>query len=93
MKISEHFDGRNLIHMMYGSENIDILKSLWGKDGDLERWSELLHACYWELSYVRAGGDNGYLANPPIAIERIKYLEELIAFLEGAGIQAINDAP
>lgn len=40
-----------------------------------------------------AGGDDGYLDNPPINMERIEYLEELIGFLEGVGIQTVNDAP
>ena len=93
MDILEHLDGRDMIHMMYGSESIETFKALWKKDKDLEKWSQLLHSCYWELSYARAGGDEGYLANPPIAVERINYLEALIDFLEGVGIQAVNDAP
>ena len=82
-----------MIHMMYGSESIETFKTLWEKDKDLKKWSELLHACYWELSYERAGGDVGYLADPPIAMGKIEYLEELIGFLEGVGIQTVNDAP
>ena len=86
-------DGRDMIHMMYGSESIETFKALWEQDKDPEKWSNLLHSCYWELSYARAGGDEGYLSRPPIAAERFKYLEEMIAFLEGVGIRAINDAP
>ena len=93
MDVLEHHDGRDMIHMMYGSESIETFKTLWWKEKDPEKWSQLLHACYWELSYARAGGDEGYLDNPPINVERTKYLEELIVFLEEVGIQAINDAP
>ena len=93
MDALEQLDGRDMIHMMYDSENIETFKALWEKDKDLKKWSQLLYSCYWELSYERAGGDEGYLVNPPINMERIKYLEEMIAFLESAGIQAINDAP
>ena len=93
MDLLEHIDGRNMIHMMYGSESIETFKALWEQDKDLEKWSQLLHSCYWELSYTRAGGDQGYLDNPPINMERIKYLEELIGFLEEVGVRAVNDAP
>ena len=93
MDTQEHIDGRDMIHMMYGNESIETFKALWEQDKDLEKWCQLLHACYWELSYTRAGGDEGYLDNPPINVERIKYLEELVAFLEGEGIRATNDAP
>ena len=93
MDTREHIDGRDMIHMMYGSESIETFKALLEQDKDLEKWSQLLNACYWELSYTRAGGDEGYLDNPPINMERIKYLEELVAFLEGEGIRATNDAP
>ena len=93
MDVLEHIDGRDMIDMMYGSESIETFKALWEKEKDPKKWSQLLHACYWELSYARAGGDEGYLDNPPINVERTKYLEELIVFLEEVGIQAINDAP
>lgn len=93
MDVLEYIDGRDMIHMMYGSECMETFKALWEKEKDPEKWSQLLHACYWELSYARAGGDEGYLDNPPINLERIKYLEELIGFLREAGIQAVNDAP
>ena len=89
----KHLDGRDLVQMMCGSESIEIFKALWEQDKDLEKWSQLLHSCYWELSYTRAGGDEGYLDKPPINVERIKYLEELIGFLKEVGIQAVNDAP
>ena len=93
MDALEHLDGRDLVQMMYGSESIENFKALWAQDKDLEKWSQLLHSCYWELSYTRAGGDEGYLDNPPINVERIKYLEELVGFLKEVGIQAVNDAP
>jgi hypothetical protein len=93
MDTQEHIDGRDMIHMMYGNECIETFKALWEQDKGLEKWSQLLHSCYWELSYTRAGGDEGYLDNPPINVERIKYLEELVAFLEGEGIRATHDAP
>ena len=93
MDTQEHIDGRDMIHMMYGNESIETFKALWEQDKDPEKWSQLLHSCYWELSYTRAGGDEGYLDNPPINMERIKYLGELIGFLEEVGIRAVNDAP
>ena len=89
----EHLDRRDLVQMMYGSESIENFKALWEQDKDLEKWSQLLHSCYWELSYTCAGGDEGYLDNPPINVGRIKYLEVLIGFLKEVDIQAVNDAP
>lgn len=89
----EHLDRRDLVQMMYGSESIENFKALWEQDKNLEKWSQLLHSCYWELSYSCAGGDDGYLDNPPINVGRIKYLEELIGFLKEVDIQAVNDAP
>ena len=64
----EHLDRRDLVQMMYGSESIENFKDLWEQDKDPEKWSQLLHSCYWELSYTRAGGDEGYLDNPPINV-------------------------
>ena len=93
MDVLEHIDGRDMIDMMYGRESIETFKTLWEKEKDPEKWSELLHMCYWEVSYERVGGDEGYPDNPPINVERIKYLEELIGFLEEVGIRAVNDAP
>ncbi len=58
-----------------------------------KKWSELLHMCYWEQSYEGVGGDEGYLEDHPINEKRLKYLEELIDFLEQSGVQAINNAP
>lgn len=93
MDMQKAFDGYDLIDMMFDSEGLDTFKALWEKDKGLEKWSELLHMCYWEISYARAGGDEGYLDDPPINMERIKYLEELIGFLKEVGIQTVNDAP
>ena len=93
MNITEKFDGHDLIHRMFDSESIETFKALWEKEKDSEKWSQLLHSCYWELSYTRAGGDHGHLDNPPMNTARITYLEELIGFLEGVGTQAVNDAP
>ena len=89
----EIIDECDLVDMMYDNEKLDSFKSLWEKDNDLKKWSHLLQSCYWEISYERVGGDYGYLENPPINITRIRYLEQLIDFLETAGIQAVNDAP
>lgn len=91
--MTESFDEYDLIDMMYDSEDIETFKSLWQQDKDLEKWGELLHSCYWEESYESVGGDEGYLENPPINVKRLDYLHELIAFLEGVGIQAENDVP
>ena len=93
MDMQKTFDEHDLIDMMFDGESIDTFKSLWDKDKDAEKWSELLHMCYWEVSYERVGGDEGYLDNPPINVAKIKYLEELIKFLDELGVQAINDAP
>lgn len=93
MSISNNFDRDDLVDMMFESESIDTFKSLWDKDKDAKKWSELLHSCYWEQSYESVGGDEGYLDDPPINKKRLKYLEELIDFLEKAGVQTINDAP
>ena len=87
------FDEYDLIDMMFEGTDIDTFKLLWGKDKDAKKWSELLHLCYWEQSYESVGGDNGYLDDPPINEKKLKYLEELIDFLEKAGVRAINDAP
>ena len=87
------FDEYTLIDMMFDSECVDKFKSLWDENKDAEKWGHLLRMCYWEISYAHVGGDEGYLDNPPINVGRIKYLEELIDFLEKLGIQAIDDAP
>ena len=87
------FNESDLIDMMFDDVDIGVFKALFEKDKDPKKWSTLLHMCYWERSYERVGGDLGYLENPPINEERLKYLDELIAFLEGAGIEAVNNAP
>lgn len=87
------FDEHDLIDMMFESTDIDTFKLLWDNDNDAKKWSELLHMCYWEQSYESVGGDEGYLEDPPINEKRLKYLEELIDFLEQSGVQAINNAP
>ena len=38
-------------------------------------------------------GDDGNLENPPINVERLNYLRELITFFGEMGIQAIDNAP
>lgn len=93
MDIQKAFDEHDLIDMMFESTDIDTFKLLWDNDNDAKKWSELLHMCYWEQSYESVGGDEGYLEDPPINEKRLKYLEELIDFLEQSGVQAINDAP
>lgn len=93
MDMQKTFDKYDLTNMMYESADIDIFKSLWDKDKDKEKWSSLLNSCYWEQSYVRVGGDEGYLEDPPINEKRLKYLEELINFLEESGIKAENNSP
>lgn len=90
---SKEFNEDDLIDMMFASTDIGAFKILFEKDKDAEKWSELLHMCYWEQSYESVGGDEGYLKNPPINEKRLKYLEELIKFLEDSGIEAVNDAP
>ena len=87
------FDEHDLISMMFERADIDAFKLLWDKDKDAEKWSKLLHMCYWEQSYESVGGDEGYLDDPPINEKRLKYLKELIEFLEQSGVQAINNAP
>lgn len=86
MKLDEYA----LIDMMFDSSNIDSFKALWEQDKDAEKWGHLLHMCYCEESYESVGGDEGYLDNSPINVERLKYLEELISFLEGLGIKEVS---
>ena len=93
MDMHKAFDEHDLIDMMFESTDIDTFKLLWDNDNDAKKWSELLHMCYWEQSYESVGGDEGYLEDPPINEKRLKYLEELIDFLEQSGVQAINNAP
>ena len=93
MDIQKAFDEHDLIDIMFESTDIDTFKLLWDNDNDAKKWSELLHMCYWEQSYESVGGDEGYLEDPPINEKRLKYLEELIDFLEQSGVQAINNAP
>ena len=93
MDAKNTFDEHDLIDMMFASTDIGAFKILFEKDKDPKKWSELLHMCYWEQSYESVGGDEGYLENPPINEKRLKYLGELIGFLEGLGIEAVNDSP
>ena len=80
-----------LIDMMFDSRPIEEFESLL-KSGKKElAWGRLLHMCYCEESYESVGGDEGYLPNPPINHERLSYLKELIAFLEGNGIKEAED--
>ena len=93
MDMQKAFDEHDLIDMMFESTDIDTFKLLWSNDNDAKKWSELLHMCYWEQSYESVGGDEGYLEDLSINEKRLKYLEELIDFLEQSGVQAINNAP
>ena len=93
MDMQKAFDEHDLIDMMFESTDIDTFKLLWDNDNDAKKWSELLHMCYWEQSYESVGGDEGYLDDPPINEKRLKYLEELITFLEESGVKAVNDSP
>ena len=93
MDMQKAFDEYDLIYMMFESTDIDTFKLLWAKDKDAKKWSELLHSCYLEQSYESVGGDEGYLDDPPINEKRLKYLEELITFLEESGVKAVNDSP
>jgi len=93
MDMQKAFDEHDLIDMMFESTDIDTFKLLWGKDKDAKKWSKLLHSCYREQSYESVGGDEGYLDDPPINEKRLKYLEELITFLEESGVKAVNDSP
>ena len=90
MKTSNDSNEYTLIDMMFDNSSIDSFKVLWNKDKDSEKWGHLLHMCYMEEKYAHAGGDEGYLENPPICVERIKYLHELIDFLEKLGIKEIK---
>lgn len=75
-----------LIYMMFDSVPIEKFIRLWDVEKDIKKWQQLLHMTCCEDSYESVGGDEGYLDNPPINHERIKYLEELIAFLESKGL-------
>ena len=79
-------DDMTLIDMMFDSEPVEKFEELLKLGNIGVEWGELLHMCYCEESYVRVGGDEGYLPNPPIDRERLAYLEKLIALLESYGI-------
>lgn len=87
MEVQKEFDEYTLIDMMFESSSIDSFKQLWYKDNDAKKWGELLHMCYCEESYVKAGGDEGYMENPPICTEQLEYLQELIKLLENLGVK------
>lgn len=90
MDIQKDFDAYTLISMMFENASIDSFKPLWEMDKDAKKWGYLLHMTYCEDSYESVGGDYGYEENPPINLERVKYLEELIVFLEGLGIEEVE---
>jgi len=73
--------------MMFRNEPIETFEKLLEEGNDNLEWGSLLHMCYWEESYESVGGDEGYKKNPPINHKRLKYLEELICFLESNGIE------
>lgn len=90
MNMKKNFDEYTLIDMMFDGSSVDHFKSLWDEDKDTEKWGSLLHMCYCEESYESVGGDEGYMENPTINIERLKYLRELIEFLEMSGIKEVE---
>ena len=90
MEKGRGFNKRTLIHMMFGNSSIDSFKALWEQNKDAELWGQLLHMCCIEESYVSVGGDDGWMENPPICTERLKYLQELISFLEQLGIEEVK---
>ena len=79
-------DGTYLVDMMLAEEPIDKFQKLWSVEDNTDAWRQLLNMTCWEVGYERVGGDEGYLENPPINYERIKYLEELIVFLTSKGL-------
>lgn len=81
-------DEFKLIDLMFESKPIEEFQKLFIENREDFDWSKLLHMCYCEHSYESVGGDEGYLDNPPINHERLKYLETLIKFLEDNGIKA-----
>ena len=82
-----------LIDMMFDSEPISNFEKIFKRNEQAQPWEELLSMCYWEFSYECAGADYGYMENPPINHKRLKYLEQLIKFLESNGIKTENTAP
>ena len=84
------FSKHMLINMMFRNSSIDSFNALWEQNKDAELWGQLLHMCYIEESYVSVGGDDGWMENPPICTERLKYLQELISFLEQLGIREVK---
>lgn len=80
-----------LIDMLFDSRPIEEFESLLKSEKKGLSWGRLLHMCYCEESYESVGGDEGCLPNPPINHERLSYLKELIAFLEGNGIKDAED--
>ena len=81
-------DEFELIDLMFESKPIEVFQKLFTENRENFDWSELLYMCNCEESYESVGGDEGYLDNPPINQERLKYLEALIKFLEDNGIKA-----
>ena len=77
----------DLVHMMFRSEPIKDFEALYNQYENELRWGALLRMCYWEHSFASCGGDSGDLDDPPIDHKRLAYLEKLIDFLEGKGIQ------
>ena len=80
----------DLIWMMFENEPIETFEKLLNEYNAQLEWGYLLHMTYCEDSYESVGGDYGDEENPPINHERIKYLEELIVFLEGLGIEEVE---
>lgn len=90
MEKDKEINEYTLISRMFDNSNIESFKFLWDKDKDAEKWGRFLHMCYCEECYESVGGDQGYLENPPINVERLEYLQKLIDFLEKLGIKEVE---
>ncbi len=75
-----------LVDMMFDGASIDKFKDIWDKDKDPKKWEELLYMC--RLASV--SGNEGWLKNQSPYVESVKYLHELIDFLEKLGIKEIK---
>ena len=84
------FEEEKLIDLLFHRADIKVFEKLWEQYNDAEKWGYLLHMCYCEYSYECVGGDYGDEENPPIDVEYLKYLEDLIEFLHSLGVQEVT---
>lgn len=79
-------DSDSLTDMMFERKPIEDFYSKLQQIDNQSEWSDFLHLCYFERKYLKAGGDLGYLDDPPIDKDGIVYLDQLIGFLKDNGV-------